>query len=155
MVQEPDFIWLKKELVSGNTSLLLYQVPINAIKNKDNLVSNIIKMRDSVGALYIHGKEPNTDMITEEAYSPYFFKIKLDGKLTYEMKGTWELRNFMSGPLLITQYLTKKTIGVVFGRLCYSPSKEKRDLMHQLESIIKSVSVLKMNCKLASFNLNF
>jgi hypothetical protein len=39
-------------------------------------------MRDSVGALYIHGKEPNTDMITEEAYSPYFFKIKLDGKLT-------------------------------------------------------------------------
>jgi hypothetical protein len=30
MVQEPDFIWLKKELVSGNTSLLLYQVPINA-----------------------------------------------------------------------------------------------------------------------------
>jgi hypothetical protein len=58
MVQEPDFIWLKKELVSGNTSLLLYQVPINAIKNKDNLVSNIIKMRDSVGALYIHGKNP-------------------------------------------------------------------------------------------------
>jgi hypothetical protein len=56
MVQEPDFIWLKKELVSGNTSLLLYQVPINAIKN--NLVSNIIKMRDSVGALYIHGKNP-------------------------------------------------------------------------------------------------
>jgi hypothetical protein len=36
MVQEPDFIWLKKELVSGNTSLLLYQVPINAIKDKDN-----------------------------------------------------------------------------------------------------------------------
>jgi hypothetical protein len=40
-------------------------------------------------------------MITEEAYSPYFFKIKLDGKLTYEMKGTWELRNdFMSGPFI-------------------------------------------------------
>jgi hypothetical protein len=34
MVQEPDFIWLKKELVSGNTSLLLYQVPINAIKQR-------------------------------------------------------------------------------------------------------------------------
>jgi hypothetical protein len=39
---------------------------------KNNLVSNIIKMRDSVGALYIHGKEPNTDMITEEAYSLFF-----------------------------------------------------------------------------------
>jgi hypothetical protein len=134
MVQEPDFIWLKKELVSGNTSLLLYQVPINAIK--DNLVSNIIKMRDSVGALYIHGKEPNTDMITEEAYSPYFFKIKLDGKLTYEMKGTWELRNdFMSGPLLITQYLTKKTIGCCFGRLLLFSIQRKNDLMHQLNPL--------------------
>jgi hypothetical protein len=61
-------------------------------------------MRDSVGALYIHGKEPNTDMITE-AYSPYFFKIKLDGKLTYEMKGTWELRTISCLVLsLITQY---------------------------------------------------
>jgi hypothetical protein len=29
-------------------------------------------MRDSIGSLYIHGKEPNTDMITEEAYAPYF-----------------------------------------------------------------------------------
>jgi hypothetical protein len=39
-------------------------------------------------------------MITEEAYS-ISFKIKLDGKLTYEMKGTWELRNdFMSGPFI-------------------------------------------------------
>jgi hypothetical protein len=73
-------------------------------------------MRDSVGALYIHGKEPNTDMITE-AYSPYFFKIKLDGKLTYEMKGTWELRNdFMSGPFINYAILTK-TIGCCFGRL--------------------------------------
>ena len=145
MVQEPDFIWLKKELVSGNTSLLLYQVPINAIKNKDNLVSNIIKMRDSVGALYIHGKEPNTDMITEEAYSPYFFKIKLDGKLTYEMKGTWELRNdFMSGPFINYAILDEENDRVFFLEgFCYSPSKEKRDLMHQLESIIKSVSLLK------------
>jgi hypothetical protein len=123
MVQEPDFIWLKKELVSGNTSLLLYQVPINAIKNKDNLVSNIIKMRDSVGALYIHGKEPNTDMITEEAYSPYFFKIKLDGKLTYENER--ELRNDFMSFSLITQYLTKKTIGVVFGRLLFFSIQRK------------------------------
>jgi hypothetical protein len=32
MVQDANFIWLKKELVSGNTSLL--SIPINAIKNK-------------------------------------------------------------------------------------------------------------------------
>lgn len=145
MVQDANFIWLKKELVSGNTSLLIYQVPINAIKNKGNLVSNIIKMRDSVGALYIHGKESYTYMITEEAYAPYFFKIKLDSKVTYETKGTWELRNdFMSGPFVNYAIVDKENNRVLFLEgFCYSPSKEKRDLMHELESIIKSVVVLK------------
>jgi hypothetical protein len=145
MVQDANFIWLKKELVSGNTSLLIYQVPINAIKNNKNLVSNIIKTRDSIGALYIHGKEPDTDMITEEAYAPYFFKIKLDGKLTYEIKGTWELRNdFMSGPFINYAIFDTVNNRVLFLEgFCYSPSKEKRDSMHELESIIKSVTVLK------------
>jgi hypothetical protein len=144
-IQDTNFIWMKKELVSGNTSLLIYQVPLKAIINKRNLVSNIIKTRDSIGALYIHGKEPNTDMITEEAYAPYFFTIKLDGKSAYEMKGTWELRNdFMSGPFINYAIIDRENDRVLFLEgFCYSPSKEKRDLMFQLESIIKSVRVLK------------
>jgi hypothetical protein len=144
-IQDTNFIWMKKELVSGNTSLLIYQVPLKTIINKRNLVSNIIKTRDSIGALYIHGKEPNTDMITEEAYAPYFFTIKLDGKLAYEMKGTWELRNdFMSGPFINYAVIDRENDRVLFLEgFCYSPSKEKRDLMFQLESIIKSVRVLK------------
>ncbi|HEY4617861.1 MAG TPA: DUF4837 family protein [Flavobacterium sp.] len=143
MVQGDNFIWLKKEIVSGNTSLLIYQVPIESIKNKDNLVSNIIKMRDSIGRLYIHGKEPDTDMITEEAYSPYFFKIKLDEKVAYEMKGTWELKNdFMSGPFInyaIIDEINDRVL--VLEGFCYSPSKEKRDMMLELEAIVKSVAV--------------
>lgn len=144
-IQDTNFIWMKKELVSGNTSLLIYQVPLKAIINKGNVVSNIIKTRDSIGALYIHGKEPDTDMITEEAYAPYFFTIKLDGKLAYEMKGTWELRNdFMSGPFINYAIIDRENDRVLFLEgFCYSPSKEKRDLMFQLESIIKSVRVLK------------
>jgi hypothetical protein len=61
-----------KEIISGNTSVLIYQVPVSAINNQNSIVANIIAMRDSIGSLYIHGKEPNTDMITEEAYAPYF-----------------------------------------------------------------------------------
>jgi hypothetical protein len=53
-------------------------------------------------------------MITEEAYSPYFFKIKLDG----EMKGTWELRNdFMSGPFINYAILDEENDRCCFGRL--------------------------------------
>ena len=145
VVQEENFIWLKKEIISGNTSLLLYQVPINALIKGNNLVSNIIKMRDSIGALYIHGKEPNTDLITEEAYAPYFFQIKLDGRKAYETKGTWELKNdFMSGPFINYAVIDQEHNRVlVLEGFSYSPSKEKRDLMHELESIIKSVKIIK------------
>ena len=145
VLQKSNFMWLKKELIGGNTSLLIYQVPLNTIKKEVDLISGIIKMRDSIGKLYISGKEPETNMITEEAYAPYLFKINLDGKETFETKGTWQLNNdFMSGP-----FINYAIIDADYNRIlvlegfCYAPSKDKRDLMHELESIIKSVVVAK------------
>lgn len=145
MLQKEGFSWFKKEIISGNTSLLIYQVPLSSIENKSNKVANIIKMRDSIGKLYIHGKELNTDMITEEAYAPYFFNIVLDHKKAYETKGTWELKNdFMSGPFINYAIVDKENDRIlVLEGFCYSPSKEKRDLMLELEAIIKSVKINK------------
>lgn len=143
-LQKSKFIWLKKEIISGNTSLLIYEVPISSIKNAPNQIANIIKMRDSIGNLYIRGAELDTQMITEDGYAPYLFKTKLDGKETFETKGTWELKNdFMSGPFINYAIVDKKNHRIlVLEGFCYSPSKEERDLMQELESIIKSVVVL-------------
>ncbi|MFV8341537.1 DUF4837 family protein [Flavobacterium sp. XS2P39] len=145
VLHKSNFMWLKKEIIGGNTSLLIYQVPINVIKKDSNLISNIIKMRDSIGNLYISGTEPKTSMITEEAYAPYLSKIKLDEKETYETKGTWELKNdFMAGPFINYAIIDEPNNRIlVLEGFCYAPSKEKRDLMHELESIIKSVVIVK------------
>ncbi|OCB75440.1 DUF4837 family protein [Flavobacterium crassostreae] len=144
VLEQTNFIWFKKEIVSGNSSLLLYKIPLSSNISKENLVASLIKARDSIGNLYIHGKEPDTAMITEEAYAPYFFKIQLDGKLAYEMKGTWVLKNdFMSGPFITYALMDPKNNSAwILEGFCYSPSKEKRDLMHELEAIIKSVQVM-------------
>lgn len=145
VLQKSNFMWLKKEIIGGNTSLLLYQVPLNTLNKDKDLIANIIKMRDSIGNLYISGKEPDTNMITEEAYAPYLFKIKLDGKEAYETKGTWQLNNdFMSGPFINYAIIDKDYNRVlVLEGFCYAPSKDKRDLMHELEAIMKSVVVTK------------
>ncbi len=146
-MEKTKFIWLKKEITSGNNSILIYQIPLNNIEKHPNssVVSNIIKMRDSIGKLYIHGSVANTRMITEEAYAPYFFNIKIDGKVTYETKGTWEMKNdFMSGPFInycITDLKNNRML--VLEGFCYAPSKEKRDLMFEMESIIKSIKFVK------------
>lgn len=144
-LQGPNFIWLKKEIVSGNTSLLIYQVPISSIKKNPNSIANIVKMRDSIGDLYIRGAELDTHMITEEGYAPYLFKVKLNGNETYQTKGAWELKNdFMSGPFINYAIVDEKHNRIlVLEGFCYSPSKAERDLMHELEAIIKSVIILK------------
>jgi hypothetical protein len=144
-LQKSKFLWLKKEIISGNTSLLIYEVPINSIKNNSNVITNIIRIRDSIGNLYISGTELDTSMITEEGYSPYLFKLKLNGKETYETKGTWELKNdFMSGPFVHYAIVDEAHNRIlILEGFCYSPSKKERDLMHELESIIKSIIILK------------
>ena len=145
VLQKSNFMWLKKEIIGGNTSLLIYQVPLSAIKKDKDVISNIIRIRDSIGKLYITGTEPNTNMITEEAYAPYLSKITFDAKETIETKGTWELNNdFMSGPFINYAIIDTQYNRILFLEgFCYAPSKEKRDLMHELESIIKSVEVQK------------
>jgi hypothetical protein len=145
VMRKPNFVWLKKKIISGSSSLLLYQVPMKTIK-KERVELAILKMRDSIGQ-FIQGREPNTYMISETGYTPYFFKSKLDNRLAYETRGTWQLQNdYMSGPFI--NYAIVDTANnrlLVLEGFCYSPSKEKRDVMHELEAIIHSVHLLKNN----------
>lgn len=145
VLQKSNFMWLKKEIIGGNNSVLIYQVPLSTIKKNGDFVSCIVKMRDSIGKLYISGKEPNTNMLTEEAYAPYLFKSNHDGKETYETKGTWQLNNdFMSGPFINYAIVDPEYNRIlVLEGFCYAPSKDKRDLMHEIEAIIKSVVIIK------------
>ena len=145
VVQGKRFIWLKKEITSGNLSLLIYQVPIKAIKDTANIVNSITRIRDSIGRRYIHGSNRRTRMITEPAFSPFLSKTTIAEIIAYETKGTWDLKNdFMSGPYINYAFMDneRKRILIVEG-FCYAPSKEKRDLMLELESIIKTIRFIK------------
>lgn len=144
VLQKPNFIWLKKEILSGNTSILIYKVPFKTLLKNDDVVNNIIHMRDIMGSRYIRGKVKNTKMITEEAYAPYFDITVIDQKRAYETKGTWELKgDYMSGSFINYAILdrTKREFVIIEG-FCYAPSTSKRDLMMELEAIIKSVHFL-------------
>jgi len=144
VMRRKNFIWLKKEITSGNNSLIIYEIPWKSIR-RSNAVKDIIKIRDSVGKLYIHGSANKTIMVTEEAYSPYFSKITLDGNKAYETKGTWQMKNdFMSGPFINYAIFDKANRRIlVLEGFCYAPSKEKRDLMFELEAMIKSIQIKK------------
>ena len=143
-MQRPNFIWLKKEILSGNTSILIYKVPFKTLLKDNDVVNNIIAMRDFMGSRYIKGKENNSRMITEESYAPYFDITVIDQKRAYETKGTWELKgDYMSGSFINYAILNrKKREFIVIEGFCYAPSTSKRDLMMELEAIIKTVKFL-------------
>ena len=143
VLQAKKFVWYKKEITSGNLSLLIYQVPMERLKDTTKIVNSIIKIRDAIGKLYIHGSKSKSKMITEPAFSPYLAKTKINGLTAYETKGTWELdTDFMSGPFINYAILdTKNNRVLIIEGFCYAPSKEKRNLMLELEAMIKTVKI--------------
>lgn len=143
-IQNKDFVWLKKDIPSGNSNILLYKVPYNVIEKGKTMGPNIIKMRDSIGSQYIHGQEKGTFMATEESYSPYFFMTSFNDKSAFETRGNWEMKHdFMNGPFFNYAIRDDKhNCYMVIEGFIYSPSSPKRDLVIELESIIKSVKFI-------------
>ncbi|NCT18271.1 MAG: DUF4837 domain-containing protein [Flavobacteriaceae bacterium CG_4_8_14_3_um_filter_34_10] len=136
-----NFAWLRKDIRTGTTNIMVYEIPIHSFENEETRIGDIIKMRDSIGKAHIEGATPGSYMITEEAYAPYLFTTEIDGKFAYETKGTWEVKNnFMAGPFV--NYAIKDSINnriLVIEGFTFAPSIGKRDYQFELEAIIKSV----------------
>ncbi|MCH4822493.1 DUF4837 family protein [Gramella lutea] len=140
--EEDKFSWIRKEIPKGSMEILVYEVPINKIENDSSVISNIIKMRDSIGEAKIPGRLEGSYMITEKAYAPYLFETEIDGKFAYETRGTWEVYNdFMAGPFV--NYAVKDEENnrfVILEGFVFSPSRAKRDNIFELDAILQSAN---------------
>jgi hypothetical protein len=142
-LENDDFFWIRKDIPKGNMEILVYSVPLNQIDRDTSVVANIIKMRDSIGKAHIPGPLEGSYMITEEAYAPYLFNSKVDGKFAYETKGTWEVKNaFMAGPFI--NYAVRDSVNnryIILEGFTFAPATAKRDNMFELEAILKSAKI--------------
>ncbi len=141
--KEDKFFWIKKGLTGGHMNILLYQVPLKAINRDSTLVTQIIKMRDSIGEKYIEGTVEGSYMVTENAYTPFHGETILDNKSALETKGLWDLKGgFMAGPFV--NYAIEDKINnrwVIVEGFVFAPSIDKRNYMFELEAIIKSIKL--------------
>ena len=138
-----DFFWIRKDITTGTTNLMIFELPYSAIKRNDSLVNQIISIRDSVGKKYIEGGVEGSYLATEQAYTPFLAETILDNKPALETKGIWELKNaFMGGPFI--NYAIEDKINerwVVIEGFAFAPSVDKRNYMLELEAIIKTVKI--------------
>ncbi|CDF81236.1 conserved hypothetical protein [Formosa agariphila KMM 3901] len=139
--KDNNFFWLRKDITTGTQNIMLYELPLNVLKQNDSLVQQIIKIRDSIGQVHIPGPTEGTFMITEKAYAPYLFHTTIDDKPVVETKGIWDVKNaFMSGPFInyIIEDKANNRLLVVEG-FTFAPSVEKRDYVFELDAIMKSI----------------
>jgi len=137
-----DFVWYRMRLDGGNSmELFSYTVPIKSIDDENG--NNLVAIRDTIGKKYIPGEIEGSYMITEEAYTPHIFDVKLDGKNALEAKGKWEVKGlYMAGPFLSYSVIDKANNRlVVVEGLTYAPSMNKRDYMFELEAIMKTIKI--------------
>ena len=141
--EENNVFWIRKDINTGTTNLMLYALPYKSIKKDDSLVNQIIKIRDSISKVYIPGPTEDAYMITEDAYAPFLSETIIDNKSTIETKGIWDMKNaFMSGPFV--NYMIDDKVNeryVVIEGFAFAPSVTKRDYMFELEAIVKSIKI--------------
>ena len=137
-----NFIWLEKQILKGTLNIISYRLPLNTISDPPKL-NDVIRIRDSIGKINIPGRLEGTHMITEKDYRPYFYKLNMGGKIIFETKGMWEVKNdFMGGPFINYILKDKKSNEwVIVEGFAFAPSVSKRDYMFELNSILSTISI--------------
>ncbi len=142
--EEDNFVWIDRQIQKGTQNIIAYSVPWNTFDNDSTFVQDIIKMRVSIGKLFVPGEDiPGKEnyMITEKAFSPYVFPAEVSGRKAAEVRGIWDMSGYpMAGPF-ITYIIDDKPNDrkLVLEGFTFAPATAKRDYMFELEAILKTL----------------
>jgi hypothetical protein len=146
--REENFVWVERQIQKGTMNIIVYEMPWDSFKVDSTFVKDIVRMRDSVGNLFIPGPDvpgKRTHMRTEPAFSPSVFPAEVAGRKAAEVRGLWDIKNYpMAGPFL-TYIVNDKEHNrkMVIEGFTFAPATEKRDYMFELEAIIKTLRINK------------
>ena len=144
---EDKFVWLERQIQKGTMNIIVYEMPWNSFSVDSTFVKDIVRMRDSIGNLYIPGPDvpgKKTHMRSEPAFSPSVFPVEIAEMKAAEVRGLWDIKNYpMAGPFL-TYIVNDKAHDrkIVVEGFTFAPSTEKRDYMFELEAIMKTLRIM-------------
>ncbi len=136
-----DFLWYRNDVSKGLLNIIAYEIPI--LQDYEFNLSKIIKIRDSVAKNYIPGQFEGTYMMTEQRFEPITKNVTISEKKAVEVRGLWLVKDdFMGGPFLSYVIEDKKNSRLlIIEGFSYSPSSKKRDMVFELEAILKTVTI--------------
>lgn len=138
---EPDFLWLRKELPKNSFGIFIYTTPY-----KDTLqleLNSLVAVRDRLLQQYIPGPTAGSFMTTEKEFVPPMLNYlsTFPTGFAAEMRGMWCLvGDYMAGPFVSYTFPDENTGNLVtLEGYVYYPNHDKRDDLLQLQSILYSV----------------
>lgn len=149
--QAKDFIWIQYDTPEIIQGIVLYAYPF--VSDSAFTINYQLPIRDSLLKQFVEGPTDGSYMSTEKRIDQILNVIRHNGNYAAEMRGLWRLENdFMGGPYVALSELDLSNQRVInaFG-FVYAPSKDKRNLLRQVEAMIYS---LKLNNQTDNDKLN-
>jgi len=149
--QKENLIWFKYETPEISQGIILYTFPY--VSDSTFTVNYLLGVRDKMLKANIPGPTEGSYMSTEKRFQQIYNIHEHNGNYASEMRGLWRVENdFMGGPYISLAELdaTNQRIVVAFGYV-YAPSKDKRNLLLQIEAMMYS---LKMNDQAKNDKIN-
>jgi len=145
---EENFVWVERVIQKGQMNIIAYEMPWDSFSVDSTFVKDIVRMRDSIGSLYIPGPDvpgKKTHMRSEPAFAPSVFPAEIAGRKAAEVRGLWDIKNYPMGGPFLTYIVNDKEHNrkMVVEGFTFAPATEKRDYMFELEAIIKTLRINK------------
>ena len=139
---EPDFMWLRKELEKNSFGIFIYTTPY-----KDTLqleMSSLVSVRDRLLQQYVPGPSEGSFMTTDKEFVPpvVSYISNYPTGFAAEMRGMWCLvGDYMAGPFVSYTFPDDKTGNLVtMEGYVYYPNHDKRDDLLQVQSLLYSIN---------------
>jgi len=139
---QENFLWLRKDTKKMLMNIVIQKFPYTDASQFSN--ENIIKMRDTYGKRHVSSAAEGSYMVTNPVDLPtYDYTYEIDGQYVKEIRGIWEMENdFLGGPYASYVILNEaKTEFIFIDAFILGPGQDKRDMMMQLEYIVKSAKM--------------
>lgn len=137
--KKKNSIWVRYETPEISQGIVLYTFPYTS--DSTFTVDYLVAQTDSVLEIDIPGPTPGSYMAVEKRLDQIFNILEHNKNYAAEMRGLWRVENdFMGGPYVSLAELdaTNQRIVVAFGYV-FAPSKDKRNLLQQVEAMIYSL----------------
>lgn len=135
-----QFLWYRNTFERGLLNIIAYEIPLF---DEPYTPEFLVSFRDSIGKNYIPGQFDNTYMRTEPSFTPVTEQVTFGNIEALESRGLWFVEgDYMGGPFL--SYTIKDEVNerlIVVEGFSYSPSSKKRDVVFELEAILKTINL--------------